>query len=303
MQNIKGQKLSRMKGWKFFMCYSLFVIFAMQSEARQPSTLTEVLPSPVQKLFAWPDVATLEGAGRVPADAKEVSFPRNQTQEWLHKVLAESWLPESDTPIIFLQNEFDGRDVVRMRWKHEHWHIQVSQTASIFTIKLTPINGSGTGTSSEARAKKAKEMCLNIFAKEGRRWGTQGDVISVENLNEKITRYTFESGKRLDLKGSVWGRGKTMQEHGVRSPKSTEQTLRQRCADNPDWDMNEVAWQYWFRMVEWWNDGESIGFYFLKKEEGAWMPNYEGNIDRGWFKLPHDRSGRPLQSDENKSTD
>lgn len=302
MQNLKDQKFSLIV-CAFFVCTILLAMttaFSKQHESRPPSKLTEMLPSPVQKLFSWPDTATLEGPKRVPADAKEIKFPRKQTQNWLQKVMAESWLPEGDVPTVFLQNEFDGRDVVRMCWKHEDWDIQVSQTASIFTIKLIPSNGSGTGTSPEARVRKAQKMCLKIFAKEGRRWGRQGDIISVKNLNKKIAQYIFKSGKQFDFVESIGGRGKTMEEAGVRPPKSTEQTIHQRRADNPDWDKTAHAWQYWFRMVAWWNDGEAIGFYFLKKEGGAWMPNYEGNIDRDWFKLSRDRSGSSAQNGEDQ---
>ncbi len=85
----------------------------------------------------------------------------------------------------------------------------------------------------------------------------------------------------------------TAKEAGVRRPQNDEEAAREISASNPHWDESEFSFRYWFRMVNWWNDGKNVGFYFLKVEEGAWLPSYCGDIDRGFFKVVSGITSRP----------
>jgi hypothetical protein len=52
-----------------------------------------------------------------------------------------------------------------------------------------------------------------------------------------------------------------------------------------DWYATPESWMYWFRKVNWWNDGKSAGFFFFKVEAGPWIPSYAGEFDRNWFRV------------------
>ena len=46
---------------------------------------------------------------------------------------------------------------------------------------------------------------------------------------------------------------------------------------------DKFNFHYWWRRVNWWTNGKSIGIYTLKTEGGAWHPNYESKLDEKWF--------------------
>jgi hypothetical protein len=253
----------------------------------EPTKLIESVPAPVYWLLQWPDSSVLKGPNRVSHAAVEVTWPEKQCSGWLQKVLATGWLPSPGAEMIFIRDEFDGRDTVRIAWERNGYIIQVSQTASVFAMKLTPLGNRNTGADSREKTQNAKLLCAQVFAKEGYRWGSgAGTKVQIKGLSEKIASYSFrpELVRHLKDDKAVCGRPQTMNEAGVKQPQNDVEALRERDPNNPNWDKTASSYSYWFRMVNWWNDGKSIGFYFLKVEEGAWIPSYCGDIDKNFFK-------------------
>ncbi len=238
----------------------------------------------INQLLQWPSAQDIE-AKRVSADRSDVVVATNQCNAWLHKVIDKTWLPADDLTPLLLRNEMDGRDVVRYMWTTNGFRIQVAQTATIFTMRLFPDEGQIMGQDRTNRLRIARDLCRRIFAKEGRRYTDQGNAVSVSNLDEKIASYSFGADTLFEFKDSpqLCGRPRTMEEAGVRKTDAAVNAQMDDNARNPDWYMTERAWNYWFHMVNWWNDGESIGVFFLKVEDGAWCPDYGGSLDRKWF--------------------
>ncbi len=239
-----------------------------------PTKLIETIPAPAYWLFQWPAPSVLNGPNHVDSNDNKVVWAKKQCTEWLNKVIAKQLLPDKDPEFIFIRDEFEGRDVVRATWEHNDYRIEVSQTASIFAIKISPLGNRTTGMDLAEKIENAKRLCLEIFNKTGYRWSADGDKVQVKDLNQKIATYSFrtELVKCLENDQSVWGRPQTAHEASVSHPKDDAETRRQMDPNNPDWDYSSMSYNYWFRMVNWWNDGKSIGFYFLKVEEAHRSP-------------------------------
>lgn len=260
----------------------------------EPTRLSDIVPLPVQELFAWPTESKLTGSSRVDDSAAEVMVARTQCNVWLRKVISPPWLPTGDTEFIFIRDEFDDRDVVRTCWQRNGYSLQVSQTGFIFAMKLSPVDQNSLGADKLQRIDKAKDLCLEVFRDSGTRLsdGERGTLIRVpiHGLAQKIAMYSFQSELCLELKGdgSVWGRPKNVFEANVRPTADAMELKQQSDPNNPDWEDTFSAYQYWFRMVHWWNDGNSVGFYFLKAEEDVTPRSYENTSDKNFFRV---RSG------------
>lgn len=267
------------------MCYSQE--HEVITHKTEPTKLIQCIHQPAYRLFQWPDRSVLEGPKIVNSDSNEVARPKMQCLRWLKKVIAPSWLPPEDIKMFFIRSEFDERDVVRMAWQRNDYNIQVSQTGSIFTIKLTPIGNKNSGLNDSQKIEKTKQLCLKVFTDKGKRWDNEGNEVPVNDLSKKIVSYSFDTELIRHLKDdkSMFGRPKTKHEAGVKSPQDDIEAIREKDPNNPNWDKTASSYRYWFRMVNWWNDGTSIGFYFLKVEEGSWIPSYWGNIDKQFFKI------------------
>jgi len=209
--------------------------------------------------------------------------------------LAPAWWPSEGSRIFFIRKEFDGRDVVRMAWEVNRYRVEVSQTASIFALKLISLDGRGTGKDERAQFESARQLCLKLFHETGRRWDNQGNALPVRELPSKIASYSFrmELTRYLKEDSAVCGRPVTRAEAGIQPAENDEEAAPERDGGSQHWEESATSFGYWFRMVNWWNDGKSIGFYFLKVEEGAWIPSYCGDIDRGFFKISQGISTRP----------
>ena len=50
---------------------------------------------------------------------------------------------------------------------------------------------------------------------------------------------------------------------------------------------------FWWRLMGWWTDGQTLGLFTLKTEGGAWEPNYGSSLDEHWLTpLPSRKSKR-----------
>jgi hypothetical protein len=270
------------------------------NEGKTPTRIEAVLPAPVLMLFHSPDAAGKSGGQIVDPSAREVASPKKRAWEWIYKVVDTSWRPSTNTEMAFLRKEFLDRDVVRIMWDRNGYHIEVAQTASIFTMKLVPQGAANMGSESESRLEFARQLCRQVFNREGRLWGQDaqgaGRAVAISGLSEKIVEYSFDITKMKQLSADkvVIGVAKSMKDEGVDSPAPREEPSGVVALN----EKSKEAWHYWFRNVNWWNDGQAVGFYFLKVDgPGAWVPSFVGEIDKNWFHGPRDRLGRPLTVD------
>ena len=256
-----------------------------------PTRLDQVIRPPMDKLFQWPAQSVLSGPNRINSNDISVAWPKKQCTEWINKVIAKQWLPDKNPDFIFIRDEFDGRDVVRATWEANNYRVEVSQTASILALKVSPLESQTTGMDHTEKIENAKHVCLGIFNKTGYRWSADGEKVPLKNLNKKIETYPFnpELIKYLEDDLAICGRPQTVHEAGVSSPKDDAEAQRQMDPNNLDWSNSSNSYRYWFRMVNWWNDGKSVGFYFLKVEEGSWLPSYDAKFDKNFFRVrkPH----------------
>lgn len=146
------------------------------------SRLIEAMPAPAYWLFQWPSESVLQGPNRVDSGNPEVLIAKNQCTRWLKTVLAPSWMPPEDAQMVFIRREFDGRDVVRLAWKAHKYRVEVSQTASVFAIRLSPLDGGDTGKNEQERFEAARQLCLKLFHDTGRRWDNQGNALPIREL-------------------------------------------------------------------------------------------------------------------------
>ena len=245
----------------------------------EPTKLAEAIPPAVQRLFEWPEDSILNGPKRLDSDTTyPVQFAKTSSGDSIRKVLDPSWQPPKDTKPYLIRHEFESRDTMRLRWLKDNYIVQVAETSSIFTIKITPRDGSDLGTDSVARTAIARQLCLDVFAKEGIRYTVKGDLVKIHDLNRKIASVSFDpmSIKSLDQGATSWGEPKGQPRDGTQIAADPAETVEKRSRDddpaNPNWIYTDRAWLYWFHLVFWENDGKSVGFYLAKMSGGG--PTY-----------------------------
>ena len=248
------------------------------------------MPAVAGRLFSWPSDEVIRNKG-VKAGDSEVAVARRQADQWLHNVIAPSWLPEEEPKVLFIRNEFGDCDVVHLQWVRNGYTIRVSQTASIFAMTLMPEDNNGMGKDASAQLSVARSLCLQIFVKQGTRRDDQGNAIVVTNLAENIASYSFGDGSIHNDGGVLVG------DPGVMKQEGTDK--RDREANRVDWDSSEDAWHYWFRLIRWRADGKSIKLVFPKlngkgarPDIGIGIPDYGGIQDAAWFGLQQPTTGR-----------
>jgi hypothetical protein len=245
------------------------------------ATVPRALRQPLRGLFEWPSPSLVREKG-LSGDSLQVRSAKFVSDAWLRRAMNKSWLPPDGPKPLFLKQEVDDRDVVRSRWTKNGYHIQVAQTGTIFTIKVTPEDGADTGKDDNAKLEVARGLCLRVFADKGIHYGRQGVRLPINSLPQKIAAYSFSKQTTRRLQGDddvLVGRPKTMEEEGITRPM----TIRDDPS-NPNWCNIPFAWEYWFRQVYWWNDGISVGFYLFKNEGGPQHAEEIGaTADKGWF--------------------
>jgi hypothetical protein len=183
-----------------------------------------------------------------------------------------------------MRSEFDGRDVVRVRWRWQGFRVEVSQTLSLLTIKLTPEDESGTGLDPVQRLLQARSIAARIFPVSSERRTDQGEIAPVEDLNEEIVARSFsrETAKGLEDDGVVVGGPVVPYPEGMLDDQGR---VAQDTPPAPvDWLRIILSASHWSGTVCWWNDGQSIGIYLNKLAGGSSIPDFGEPRDRNWFR-------------------
>jgi hypothetical protein len=254
------------------------IAFGQLAEHHDPEKLIEAMPATPYYLFQWPDASKLGSDKQVNASAKAVAIPKKQSWRWIRSVLDPDWLPPKDTEMIFLREEFHDRDATRLQWERDDYRIEVSQTRTVFALRLTPVKG-GTGRGRDKRFEVARDLARKVFSDSANMADSQGNTIDVAELKKRIASYSFNKShvQELPKDKAVIGLPTTMKDEGTENSNGREEAR--------DVTKTAQAWSYWFRNIRWWNDGESVGFYFLKLDGvGARVVSYVGRSDVNWFR-------------------
>jgi len=245
----------------------------------------ELMPVECAKLLGDPP-SQEEVKGDGPTSVRVIRA-RKQFLTWLRLVIARSWLPDEEPQMVVIRDEFDGMDVIRCHWETKVGVVRVAQTATLFSLKITPPAEPGMGRTVEELIESSERICRDVFKSTGERWTGQGEIVKIPDLSEKIAAHLFGSGIVFTQSNQrptfLLGRGKFAHELGVNLNVTAEEATRMARPDNEDWYECAQAWRYWFRMILWWNDGKSLGFYFPKDQAGPGDMGGSRERDRAWF--------------------
>jgi hypothetical protein len=245
------------------------------SPRRPPEQFGEAVPMVPRLLFRFPDPKDLADA-KSRGTGKLEGMPSDACRSWLQHCVSEDWRPEGEPDFVFIPDEYQEIDCVRLSWERNGCNLEFSQTRTVAAIKITPLNELGTGSEFEDRVRFASKYSRELFPDTGTvfRLNIRGQVwVPVEKMREVIIENSLgvETARELQLDKIVIG---------LPRPK--------RPADVEGNDLANSAETlfYWFRNVSWWNDGKSVGYYFPKVEGAeSWTPDYGGKLDLKWFQF------------------
>lgn len=226
------------------------------------------------QLSQWPSEKLLKSKKRLSSQSPPVKKNAAATLSWVKKIIDADWLPKEDPSLLFLRDEFQDWDTCRGTWDREGYKIQVSQTRSIFMIKLIPLDNKGTGEGFAARRKFARQLASKAFSNATSVYTWQLDRLRVSDLRERIAETSFSDMKTRMLRADQVAVGEplTLEEFNQNSPSPVKS------------ESGKSSFNYWYRNIYWWNDGNSVGFYFNKIDgPDANSMSWASSIDRVWL--------------------
>jgi hypothetical protein len=139
----------------------------------------------------------------------------------------------------------------------------------------------GTGNDVSERIAYAKDLFRKIIADSCavEKPGTGGDEhLPIAGLKETFGAALFDpEGLKIcsDDKTVIWN-----------------PLLRTAPSGLDPEDLSSAQYRdFWFQGIFCWNDGQSVGFYFIKQEGvGSHLLNFNGEFDSGWFAVSGSRS-------------
>jgi len=246
----------------------------------EPS-VASAFPKKVYKIFEWPSTETMTGSKRVYLDKdRYIIKAKRSSLGWIRKTVKKDWLPVDPNylseNLIMIRDEHGPVDVTHVRWEVNEVRIEVSQTMSVFALKAAPLRAPNIGDTTDAKKSFSREKCMQILNQyaEVEIVGPSVSRIEKRNVLPILLGASFERGKIQVFADGV---------HGTcRGPDPT--------------DKEDIAdFNHWWRRVNWWTDGKSVGMYTLKTEGGAWSANYHSKFDETWFE------GSPCKNKRTKS--
>jgi hypothetical protein len=261
---------------------------ACASEELKDELLAKGVPEVVFKLSEWPHANVIEEK-QIAATNGIVSRAGRDSNDWLIEVFNAEWRPQGDYETVFLKEEFDGRDVVRTRWKVEEYSLSVSQTRSVFVLNVTFPNE----LQALYRANQenfpptvhCRRLIQRMFPKEQdlsrRHLGSERP----ENLADIVAWILPKQTKMVLSDGTMVSYARLV------SPELSR----------------EAPWEAgynvsWFHVFGFWNDGSNVVIYFEKTRAAgvnATRSNFSAEIDHEWFFNPDNLI--PSQHNEQKT--
>lgn len=246
-------------------------------------TVASGFPNKVDDLFRWPSTKRLSGSNRVHMNTnRRTAKAARSSIAWIKKILSKTWLPADANylaeNLILIRDEHGRVDVVRIGWEVKEQRIEVSQTKTIFAVKVVPLKAPNVGDTVHARKSLAKVTCtelLNHYAEVEIVEPSTSRVAKV-HVMPTVLEASFDRGKIEVFPDGV---------HGV-------------CAGPEGGEKDFEDYNFWWRRISWWTNGESVGMYTLKTEGGAWAADYASEADKAWFDELPDKEGKAETSSE-----
>lgn len=115
---------------------------------RSAQSVYDAVPPRAAALLRWPDAAILKGSNRLHGDENaQVKEARRNAIDWLFKVFDPTWFPTEENYVnqnlALIKNEVGAIDTARIEWTHGDYTTQVSQTASVLTMRIIRSGNSG----------------------------------------------------------------------------------------------------------------------------------------------------------------
>ena len=229
----------------------------------------ENFPKKAEVLFSWPSETMISGTKHVTKDRNINTLRAYRTSlGWIEKVISPNWLPIDPNylknNLIMIEDEYGLIDATHVRWEHNGYAIEITQTQTVFAVKLTPLGTVTVADTSTAKKQLARAKCSEILAE-------YADVEIRKPVDSEIVKKNI---KPIILKSSV------DEAYIYDSNDITYSTCKKLNINDKE---DKFNFDYWWRRINWWTNGKSIGIYTLKTEGGAWSPNYESKLDEKWF--------------------
>ncbi len=252
-----------------------------QRKHKPPTLLIEAINSTPYYLFQWLPEPVVT-AKQLPGDAQSGLEARRTAVDWIHRVFDAEWQPPSLNSLMLLRDEFQDRDTARLRWNSHGYTVEASQTATTFTIRLTPLAHEGTGSSSAEKAERTRDVAQKLFTDRDRVWVGGRNCVSVKDLKSGISKWSFANERIRELRGNnaVVGIPGDWTDAAILANRESLGDSGRLLSNDP-----ALAWkQQWFSNIHWWNDGVSIGFCFAKRDgPGPVDISFDSTVDRFWI--------------------
>lgn len=222
------------------------------------------------QLSEWPNNKTIEEKGINTSDERAVSALR-QSKSWIEQVFDPKWIPQYTVEYICMKEEEDGRDVVRTRWETKDYLFEVSQTKSIFVLKINlTINNVETDTV-QKRTDDTRRLFKEIFFGD---YSKNQPFFPHDYAGSASDRVLEQSFSNDDI-------------HVLKIESSSHDIITGHLTSPQP--LLEPYKFGWFDVLSWRNDGDSVIAFFQKPVGGSAMvlaQEFHEHFDKDWFVIP-----------------
>lgn len=226
-------------------------------------------PREAVELYNWPSEEIISSEKRVLADKNIDALRAYRTSiGWIQKVLSKDRLPTDPNylknNLIMIEDEYGLIDATHVRWENNNCKIEITQTKTVFSAKLTPLGAVTIADTSAAKKQLVRSKLLELLSEyvDIEKRGPVDSEIVRKNIMPILLKSSVDEANIYDSNNVTYSRCK-----------------KPNAEDKED----SLNFRYWWRRVNWWTNGKSIGIYTLKTEGGAWKAGYGSKLDENWF--------------------
>jgi hypothetical protein len=157
--------------------------------------------------------------------------------------------------------------VTHIRWTKKDYVIQIGQSKTAIAIKITPIRSKTLGIENTTESKRivARTLCSRILNDEADIKTNKPPSFKVRrNIKAKLLTVSFDDAPIEELYDGVCGVSRRLD-----------------FKDKSD----RIDYNYWWRRLNWYTNGKSVGLYTIKYEGGPLEVNFY-LLDDDWFEKP-----------------
>ena len=242
------------------------------------------LPPTFRRLFDWPSDSELSGTNRLSDSSPDARDVKADAVNWLESVVDQTWLSSNSLQTVFLRSEFENRDVVRTKWISTNGsRFEVSQTRSLFTLKMTPIQ-SNTDNGKLIDVDQVRTLLADILQSNASIIGSNG-TITFDDVKKAALFYSINTARITHEQGGleIFGDPRDMSVEDEAFHVGSVRMRKPIPATNETWFGKLRSLDYWFCQLHWWTDGKCIGVYCFKASGGPIVPAASYMYDTNWF--------------------